>query len=610
MLKNLKDIIQAKINFLIEDKELEQTQANLRSSDEDLEAALGQWGLSSRLGYYPMSAMIKPFETSFNIRIKGDKIPISWKGMDTVIDRENKVFSWDALLWLDPDTQKNIKNKKPQDTYKFKVVRIIDDSGNSNEPKDEYIIFQGKEINVEDKRMGGEIVPSLRKDKKYFVNWYSEIMSLEDADVVGDQESQEKPDVPVPEEFLKGNRNMQLIHLSKTFLPKGQDLWSLLNLKDGYPLKGGFFDASLGQGKVDPKKYLTNEYEKIIKSDGFKSKVSKNDWFKSVKDSQNVITWVRNTRKNIEGFFKALNKAYPEFELGQRAKAKTKKPGEAGKAMGTPGAITSSVSKKYNILTEGSLGSMADKAGFKESIFMKNLPTFIELLSMMYFSISKKKLEYNVEAVLKACSEYGCKGGSGGKKYDKVKSDDYEIQEVVKKTMSLLLEQNEKDNINMELIFDSIEVAGMKRGEEDLGGHEERFKNTLNTLKKGGSGKSGADKFKIDDSSLEKIKKEAEKKGVSSTELDSLMNLLDGGVGKVVVEYDKGTNIIRLKIGKTDAGRTVWINVPVKDNGADVTVALERLYTGSKSVVNCSIAVAVPQRPLVTGGIKVDIKLV
>ena len=47
---------------------------------------------------------------------------------------------------------------------------------------------------------------------------------------------------------------------------------------------------------------------------------------------------------------------------------------------------------------------------------MKNLPQFMEMLSMMYFGAKGKKLPYNKEAVLAFCGKYGCKGGTS-KKY-------------------------------------------------------------------------------------------------------------------------------------------------------------------------------------------------
>ena len=72
------------------------------------------------------------------------------------------------------------------------------------------------------------------------------------------------------------------------------------------------------------------------------------------------------------------------------------------------------------------MGNAANAAGFEEKLFMKNLPQFMEMLSMMYYGGTGSKLPYNKEAVLKACKKYGCKGGSS-RKYKQTKSDDYEF---------------------------------------------------------------------------------------------------------------------------------------------------------------------------------------
>lgn len=74
------------------------------------------------------------------------------------------------------------------------------------------------------------------------------------------------------------------------------------------------------------------------------------------------------------------------------------------------------------------MGGAANQAGFDEGELMKNLPQFMEMLSMMYYGAKGTKLPYNKESVLKACKKYGCKVGSS-KKYKKTKSDDYQFVE-------------------------------------------------------------------------------------------------------------------------------------------------------------------------------------
>lgn len=234
------------------------------------------------------------------------------------------------------------------------------------------------------------------------------------------------PDIPA--DFLKGNRNMQLVYLSQNFLPGGKSLWDGLNLKEGTVLPSGFFDAALGQGKVDQEKYLTAFYKHLEKKKSFTKKVSSEDFMSKVKDDKNqgLIKWVRNTRKGIGSFFSKLKKGFPEdFAIGERQKAKVSRPGERGKAMGLAGE---SLNGRYDLITELSLGNSASQAGFDEKLLMKNLPQFMAMLSMMYYGAKGKKLPYNKEAVLAFCGKYGCKGGTS-KKYKQTKSDDYQFVE-------------------------------------------------------------------------------------------------------------------------------------------------------------------------------------
>jgi len=249
----------------------------------------------------------------------------------------------------------------------------------------------------------------------------------EEPEVTGTEDP--KPTSPdIPTDFLKGNRNMQLVYLSQNFLPGGKSLWDGLNLKEGTVLPSGFFDAALGQGKVDQEKYLTAFYKHLEKKESFTKKLNVGAWMAKVQSNKNqgLIKWVRNTRKGIGSFFSKLKKGFPEdFAIGERQKAKVSRPGERGKAMGLAGE---SLNGRYDLITELSLGNSASQAGFDEKLLMKNLPQFMAMLSMMYYGAKGKKLPYNKEAVLAFCGKYGCKGGTS-KKYKQTKSDDYQFVE-------------------------------------------------------------------------------------------------------------------------------------------------------------------------------------
>ncbi len=233
------------------------------------------------------------------------------------------------------------------------------------------------------------------------------------------------PEPIIPPDFLQGNRNMQLAYLASNFLPKGQNLWNNLNLKEGTIIPSGFLDAALNQGKVDPEKYLKAFYKHLKKNDSFIKDINLGAWLTVVRSKKNIglIKWIRNTRKSIGGFIQSLMTNFKEFEIGERQKAKVDRPGEKGQAMALAGE---SLNGRFDLLLE--LSGPVLEAGFDKNQFMKNLPQFMEMLSMMYYSKEGKPLPYNKQAVLAKCEEYGCKGGSG-KKYKKTKHSDYRFIE-------------------------------------------------------------------------------------------------------------------------------------------------------------------------------------
>lgn len=231
----------------------------------------------------------------------------------------------------------------------------------------------------------------------------------------------------VPTDFLQGNRNMQLAYLASNFLPEGEDFWSKLGLKKGTVIPSGFLDAALQQGKPKSDKYLKAFYKHLKKNNSLENDVDEDKWVNTVvKEDDNLalIRWIRNTRKGIGSFITKLKKAFPEFEIGERRKAKSVKPGERGRAMGLAGE---SIKGRTDLILEIGLGKVAGAAGFNEKLFMKNLPQFMEMLSTMYFGAKGSRLPYNREAVLKTCKKHGCDIGDSPKKYKRRKSDDYKF---------------------------------------------------------------------------------------------------------------------------------------------------------------------------------------
>ena len=286
------------------------------------------------------------------------------------------------------------------------------------QPNSNYIVFE-----VMDPKMGGEWLA--------MCDYKGKEKPFEGEPEPGKEEpGKEEPTPPispdVPKDFLEGNRNMQLAYLAKNFSPGGKSLWDSLGLKEGTVLPSGFFDAASGLGKYDPKTYLKVYYNKLKEEQAFKNETSLKDFMKKVNNKKNkaLISWIRKTRKGIGAFFIKLKKVLPkDFAIGERRKAKVARPGKRGVGMGIAGE---SLNGRYDLITEISLGGSANRAGFDENEFMKNLPQFMEMLSMMYFGSKGTKLPYNQEAVLAFCEKYGCKSGST-KKFRRFKSDDYDF---------------------------------------------------------------------------------------------------------------------------------------------------------------------------------------
>jgi len=349
----------------------------------------------------------KAFDISFKLRIK------------------NEFTDFDEKVYVPSDSIYNLRAKVNEGESKSKNTLVLDIKDN----KISKIIFLEPKQLITNLTQTNKSVKALADGKDYDV---SLVVDLDEQPTEEPENKEEEVKIPNKEKFLKGNRNMQLAYLSKTFLNDGEDIWSLLNLKEGYELKSGFLDAALKQNNEKAQEYLKKEYSNIKNNDGFKSKVTPEQWVKILKDPKTIasIDWIRNTRKGIRNFLKALSKKFPQFDIGERAEAKVSKPGEAGKSMGSPGTqeIKDSVMSRLNLLLEGTLGDKADKAGFNDSLFKKNLPQFMEMLSAMYYDLSGSNLPYNKKAVLEYCKEYGCKGGSSGKKVKKTKSDDYKLK--------------------------------------------------------------------------------------------------------------------------------------------------------------------------------------
>jgi|694.fasta_scaffold26625_8 hypothetical protein len=369
------------------------------------------------------------------------KVPIcdiNINGKTIKVERGNRISIYANVDYLEEDGQKFDGILTPVDNGPLLHLEIL---GGFTDEKNGVTYFV---VQPEDKTTVPEGYEQILKDGMYIVPCGKKMKGedkREDDDINRKDEYEDDIVVPVPKkEFLKGNRNMQLAYLAKNFLPGGESLWNGLGIKEGTVLPSGFFDAALNQGKYDPQNYLSKYYDYLVNNNAFTNKINKQAWLARVRSNKNLalISWIRNTRKNIGGFFKKLNNEYG-LGLGERARAFTAKPGETGKAMGT---IGDSVLKKDNLIIEASttFGDSIKKAGFREDLLMKNLPQFMEMLTTMYFGIKGKKIGYDKNAVMNLCKEYGCKVDTG-KKFKRSVSKDYAIMDSVEPKDEILKEE-------------------------------------------------------------------------------------------------------------------------------------------------------------------------
>lgn len=577
MPNELKNTIKLNVlKFLTEDeKELQNIQADLRSNDEDIEAALSKWGLSGKLGYYPISSMGNPFNVTFKVRFKGDKIPVSWQGVTTNVEGEDKVLPFEALIWLDPKARDNAVNGKPQDTYKFKVVKLNDGNG-LKEVKDNFIEFQGKELNVEDQRIKGvtkkgkrvsPMIPQLRTGRKYFVKWYSELTSQED---LGTPEGDDG-EVNVPEEVASGKNRNEIFR-------------QLINIYGGY--KGGtvygdgFLDADEARNYVKLQSAVSKGKTDKSKLKDFRDKAKR--------DKYSMM--IANLRKSFPtSFMSKLSKAFPEFGI------------KYGKSEMTEDILREEDNvdkyKRWGIVfPSGVIGN--DTIDNLD----KNIVKFMKAVKA-YFAVpidyKGKKFSYDIsynEDKVKAYHDkfYGSKNES-----------------LVKKIVNVLLEEEgdvtEKGNMVVELIFSEIQIKGIKQGEERT---DDSFDESISSIMKKGSVSLTLNDILIPEESINKISEAVKKKGVDSKEATSIINILKGDSkgDKIKIEHDKSSGKLNILLGVTPMGRNIFLNVPIKENGVDVQKTMLGLFKGY-DLNNCGIAYAKPKDPLVESGIKAKVKI-
>ena len=77
--------------------------------------------------------------------------------------------------------------------------------------------------------------------------------------------------------------------------------------------------------------------------------------------------------------------------------------------------------------------------------------------------------------------------------------------------------------------------------------------------------------------------------------------------GKSLKVENKSDKSIFL-LGKTDLGKNLFLNIPIKDNGVNLK-GLNKLLTLGGEFKNCGFAYAKPNKPFIINGINLKLKL-
>lgn len=554
----------------------EMVQAKLRGSDDDLESAASKFGMGSGLDFYPLVSMEKPFNTAFEVKFVGAKIPVHWKGEKSEIEGDSEVDSFNAVIWLDPESFKKVKGGSTDDEYKFKIVKI-----DNKELNDNYLIFRGNEINITDKRVG-KVTPQLSTSKKYNIN-----ISVGDDEVTGgDGGDTEGGDVDVPEEIANGRNRNEIFRL---LLNRFGDF-------NGYVVHGdGFKNIEDARAYGRLLKAIKAGKEDESKAKEFRDKVNRDSY----------AMMISNLRKSFpSNFLSKLSKAFPEFNITFNKESI----GENIVKQNLLEEENSDKYKRWNIVFPGKVvgGKSIDALDKNIINFMKAVKKWFAVPIDYRGKKQSYTINYDEDKVNKYFSTYYSKKESmlsiGNILNEIVKDRLHEDDE----NIGTGTEKKQKIEPKIQLIFNKIEVKGMKRGEQNYS--DDDFDRTAKSLSGGGKVELKISNFEFKDS-LDKIKEKAEKssKNFSSGEVESFIDVLKNMNNNTVGLKSDRENLM-LNIGKTKLNKNIWLNIPIKDNGGDLNVLLKKLGNGD-TFIKCSIAYADPYDPFIKDDIVIKLKL-
>lgn len=539
----------------------EELQALARAGDEDLESAASRFGMGSGVDYYPLTAMGKPFDVSFGVKTFGSDIPASWMGEKSLVKgKTTSDKNFNATIWLSPDSFKKIKSGKLEnDFYRFKIIKI-----SGNDLKETFLLFKAEQINIKDK-VTGEISPRLILNKKYDIGFTSQ-----DEPSIGDEnEDGGENDISVPEEIASGKNRNEIFRF-------------LLNRFGGYNGKIVYGDGfkTLEQSR---------EYNKLQRAvQSGKEDKSKLKDFREQAGRDVYSMMISNLRKSYpKNFMEKLSKAFPEFNIKY-----TKESLEESFKTNLLEEENSDKYKRWSLVFPNKV------IGKKHvDVLDKNIKEFMAAVKKWFavpVKIGKKSHSYNISYDKDKVNDYWNKF-YGTKKESKISLFNV-LNEI---TGGILLEEDKKGKA--ELVFNRIAVKGMRKGEK-YGDEEIDFSSIV-------SGKDSLkiSDYRIDDKYITEIEDGAKKAGILDKDVLDILDTLKNLKNKEVFLKQKN-DILIIKLGKTTSGKSLYLNVPIKNNGKNIKSLLKLLTIGS-DFNNCGFAYAKPNKPFVKDGIDLKLKL-
>ena len=564
--KYRKDYTKSKKNLSNVDDET--LQAIGRAGDDDLETAFSKVGMGINVDYYPLASMSRPFKVSFTYKSIGPSVPVSWMGEKDFTDGPSKEEDYNATIWLSPNSFKKINSGTlEKDYYKFKIIKI-----NTKEPVGDFLFFKADQINIDDK-ITKETSPRLILDKRYDIGLkLSDVVGQDDGGGEEDTNDTDNTEVAIPKEISSGKNRNEIFRL-------------LLNTFGGY--NGSIVYGDGFKSLEDSREY--GKLQRAVKAG--KQDKSKLKEFRESSGRDKYSMMISNLRKSYpKNFMSNLEKAFPEFNISYSKESMDES------FIRTP-LMEEENNDKYKRWSLVFPGKVISKTVIDE--LDKNIKEFMAAVKKWFavpVRIGNKKHSYTINYDTKKVSSYWNKF-YGAKKESKLTLFNI-LNEVVG---GVLNEDNEKER--GELIFNKIFIKGMKKAQQSQDSDID-----IDVVNATGGGKPiRVDDFKISDSYINKIKEEAKKFPIVDTEINDIVNVLKDLKDKTLKAESK-PEMVSFLLGKTSLGKNIFLNIPIKNNGINLR-GLNKLLSVGSEFKNCGFAYAKPNKPFVTNGIDIKLKL-